>query len=49
MKNTFLIIGFIALCIAFGILALVQDKTFAVFFAVACISLMAFVEISNKK
>lgn len=49
MKNPIAVIMFIALCLGFGVLALCQDKMFAVVFAIACMGFGAFVELSNKK
>lgn len=49
MKNPLFFILFIMLCLAFGVLALCQDKVFALVFAIACMLLAGYVELANKK
>lgn len=49
MKHQILSIAFSLLTLSFGVLALVQDKMFAVGFALACLGFMAYLELSNKK
>lgn len=39
----------LSLCFAFGVLAVCQDKMFAVVFAIAVMGFGAYVELDNKK
>lgn len=49
MKHPILSIGFTLMTLSFGVLALIQDKMFAVVFALCALGFMAFAELSSKK
>lgn len=49
MKHPIISIAFSLLTLSFGVLALTQDKHYAVVFALCCLGFMAYLELSNKK
>lgn len=49
MKNPIFKVIALGLCLSFGVLALCQDKMFAVVFAIAVMGFSAYVELDNRK